>query len=428
MASESLLDEVIVAVENCTVRRDYDLLFLILNELDLGEHDLIAMYYFCVELLAKTGDDRAVPLMSDYFARASGYGSVVQFLLFARYPDKTNTLEFFYNTNQLSFPNYLVFFVQLPDEEDMRKGFAVLLEILASSSELELEAFREALQLSENGEIPLPLVARELLTEQITLRQKSKERPVYILEGEALSTQKEMLERFIPPQPKQYENRRQQLNEACLFYANQLYESGDISRPEISTNAAQMQEKLTDMTKLMDFIAGYDKDQSQLALQKDTELFRILGPCHPVRGMWDLDSEGSYVCQRHGGCRMLTCVCHEDEDDDTGLRFEQPELFDWFTGSCDFCLRPIEERHYAFRILNEEGGMSGCGHPECIIENLCPHSISYTLTKKALYELQSTGLYDRREPEVLEETPEETLASVADFMEFLRTDTEPFEF
>lgn len=48
-----------------------------------------------------------------------------------------------------------------------------------------------------------------------------------------------------------------------------------------------------------------------------------------------------------GGCRMLRCVCHEEESE-------------WFTGKCDHCEKKIENMSFAVRYPKEIGGWVGC--------------------------------------------------------------------
>lgn len=436
MDSETSLEEVIATIGDCAVERDYETLFLILDELNFEEPDLIAMYYFCVELLTKTGDGPTIPLFSDYFIERSGYGSIVQFLLFARHAEKVDVLEFFYQSNGLTAQEYFDLFVQVPREQDMRQGFAALLSVLEGAPEVTLELFSKTLGLAEVGDVPLLPVVRELLVEQIAARRPRSDVPVHVLEGEELSTQDEMLARFQPPTHQFPQFARDLRKEACLFYAEKLYHLGDISRPEIAMKAQEIEDKLlksfegdNGFEELNNFIDAYKTEHGQVLLQKDTELFRILGPCHPTDGVWELDPEGRYICQRYGGCRMMTCVEHEDDDDEIGLRFEQPQLFDWFTGKCDLCLREIEKKHYAVRALMEQGGFIGCFcSPEHALSSLCSDSIAYALTRKALNELMSTGIYDRLDEEPNVETREQMLATATEFLDFLREDSEDFDF
>lgn len=428
MDSGTLLDNVLDALGECIMDQDYETLFLILDELELDERQLIAMYYFCVDLVTNSGDNVGISLLSDYFAKRSEYGSVIQVLLFSRYQDQERVLGFFYSANGLKLNEYLRLWMQLADESDMRAALQTLLAIREGDSQLQVTLFEEALRRAEAEEVPLIWLVRELLAEQITLRRPLSEKPHYIIECE-LRTQSEMLEQFIIPEAKEYPNKRQQLREACQFYAEKAYKNGEITRPEILMEALNIEQKVSETKEDFDaFLENYEKEQRQIALQKDTELFRILGPCHPVDGRWELDMEGGYICQRNGGCRMMTCIENEDEDDELGLRFEQPHLFDWFTGSCDVCLRPIEKKHYAVRALAEQGGFIGCFcSPEHALSSLCSESVSHAITRKALNELQCTGLYDRKEEEV-EEMTEHTLGLVSDFLEFLRVDKEDFDF
>lgn len=48
-----------------------------------------------------------------------------------------------------------------------------------------------------------------------------------------------------------------------------------------------------------------------------------------------------------GRCAMMTCDCHDDEDD-------------WYSNLCDYCGTEIEGKHMATRIPMYYGGFKGC--------------------------------------------------------------------
>ena len=93
-------------------------------------------------------------------------------------------------------------------------------------------------------------------------------------------------------------------------------------------------------------------DARQLAqlvlLQDDPVLTRVLGPVNYN------DRAPGEQCQKYGGCRYLTCCCHEMEVyDDQGLP-------DWFLGYCVECGLTIPCRQAAIRQTMPHGGFRGC--------------------------------------------------------------------
>lgn len=93
------------------------------------------------------------------------------------------------------------------------------------------------------------------------------------------------------------------------------------------------------------------------ALINDKKLFTILGPSNPIYGMeYDPDS----MCCKYGGCRMLTCIDFENDDEFGEIDPENPEeTIEWFTGSCESCHRKIAKKIYALRRPLTFGGWKG---------------------------------------------------------------------
>jgi hypothetical protein len=61
-----------------------------------------------------------------------------------------------------------------------------------------------------------------------------------------------------------------------------------------------------------------------------------------------------------GGCRMLTCMCREfEQDEDDGTEYEEHNPNAWFTGICDSCKRKISDISYALRYPILDGGFIG---------------------------------------------------------------------
>lgn len=131
-------------------------------------------------------------------------------------------------------------------------------------------------------------------------------------------------------------------------------------------------------------VGGDPVQLGQLArLQDDPLLAKVLGPVNYN------DQAPNEFCQRYGGCRYMTCRCHESEVyDDQGLP-------DWFLGYCVECGDVIPSRQAATRQTLPHGGYHGC---YCSVRCLAIHL--YNLEHQDSYhhdELQSSNIdeYDR---------------------------------
>lgn len=100
-----------------------------------------------------------------------------------------------------------------------------------------------------------------------------------------------------------------------------------------------------------------------LVLVTDSEIGRCLGPLNPKLDLLDHEND-DYVCAVFG-CRMLTCNCLNNIDEDE----DDPEE-DWFRGLCDRCHMHIESPSHATRIPLTSGSWRGCfcstGSFDCI--------------------------------------------------------------
>jgi len=75
-----------------------------------------------------------------------------------------------------------------------------------------------------------------------------------------------------------------------------------------------------------------------------------------------LNSIPSVECVSGDGCRMLLCMCREDDDD-------------WFKGECDICDIVILKKERALRYPSQGGGWVGCYCSwECLTESSSPLS------------------------------------------------------
>lgn len=76
--------------------------------------------------------------------------------------------------------------------------------------------------------------------------------------------------------------------------------------------------------------------------QSYDQSFRVWGPENRF-----IDRECIGNPETRGGCRMLRCICHEDESE-------------WFTGKCDHCEKIIDNISFSVRYPKKLGGWVGC--------------------------------------------------------------------
>jgi hypothetical protein len=134
--------------------------------------------------------------------------------------------------------------------------------------------------------------------------------------------------------------------------------------PEISEYAAQGH--ITD-PKVIEAYGRMDEEQKRNLIEDafeqyrinrlftDREYNRLLGPANAQANGTYFDK--SHRCNKYGGCRMLTCVCSEESNDQEQTMCME---LDWFTGACDRCFRIIPSRSHAIREPLIEGGWRGC--------------------------------------------------------------------
>lgn len=81
-----------------------------------------------------------------------------------------------------------------------------------------------------------------------------------------------------------------------------------------------------------------------------------------------------------GGCRMLSCSCHDE---------------DWFTGECEWCERIIADVSHVIRFPLEGGGWEGCYCSlKCLTESTHVGA-SDLLLEKTVFTLKEKGVLDR---------------------------------
>jgi hypothetical protein len=98
-----------------------------------------------------------------------------------------------------------------------------------------------------------------------------------------------------------------------------------------------------------------------------------------------------------GGCRMLTCRCiveyDDDEDEDTDV---SPD--GWFTGNCDRCTKIIRDLSHALRFPLATGGWVGCYCSEDCIRKQPPRittALTDLLLTQSMEAMVTVGILDR---------------------------------
>jgi len=157
----------------------------------------------------------------------------------------------------------------------------------------------------------------------------------------------------------------------------------------ISYNAATVREKINLLGSLL------TNKISEELLEKDEKLFTILGPSNSIYGMvMDPDN----ICCKYGGCRMLTCIDFENEDEFGEIVDEDPEaVIEWFKGACEYCHKKIAKKIYALRRPLTFGGWKGtfCSF-ECLRKVVPMNDVlNHFIINQIESQLMHIGIQDR---------------------------------
>ena len=142
-------------------------------------------------------------------------------------------------------------------------------------------------------------------------------------------------------------------------------------------------------------------------IESGTRLFRVLGPLNLSRGSGP-DISGK--CGKYG-CRMMTCVCYPNNDEefesDEEFGFDQGHREDsteWFTGACWACDSRIPRACYALRRPMANGGWRGTYCSVSCVQNDDvddPLNLVEQAMLRIIYEqLSGIGLIDREDDDV----------------------------
>lgn len=143
-------------------------------------------------------------------------------------------------------------------------------------------------------------------------------------------------------------------------------------------------------------------DVHSIPVFDDTTIFHEHGP---LNTMLSSCTDINHECVKYGGCRMLLCTEYENIDgngDDIDIMSENQHIYDWFRGSCDFCLIKIMKRHYSVRQPLHHGGWRGCYCSfECMESHLSshqdsPHPSVIIMIDSIKEQLHSLGIRERK--------------------------------
>lgn len=176
-------------------------------------------------------------------------------------------------------------------------------------------------------------------------------------------------------------------------------------------NSAPLKEKLRLLGDLVE-------DISEELLRKDEKLFTIFGPANPIYGQVITDPENE--CCKYGGCRMLTCIDFENEDEFGIVDDEDPyEVIEWFTGNCEYCHKKIAKKIYALRRPLTFGGWKGTFCSFKCLRDVVPFDdvLNHFIINQVEQQLLEIGIQDRYvsgEGEINNEELEEELEESAE--------------
>ncbi len=107
-------------------------------------------------------------------------------------------------------------------------------------------------------------------------------------------------------------------------------------------------EKLNQFLQKLDIKENIDSIIDKTLDNSSKNLTRTLGPINPINGFDCISKEGP--------CRMFSCMCREEDDDDE-VKVSWQNIF---PGECEICHKTIEHYRYAVRLPVIGGGFIGC--------------------------------------------------------------------
>lgn len=168
-------------------------------------------------------------------------------------------------------------------------------------------------------------------------------------------------------------------------------ETEDLTIDDILKDFEPVDEKISSqIEQIMNTPYYYDLKNVSQYNKYPTDPTRMFGPVNKKK-----DNCISGVIK--GKCRMLTCMCKEDNDD-FDINDPNPDPDSWFTGYCDMCEKKILNISHSLRWPVIGGGWIGCMcSRECLEDYSKFNSIEYPtmLVNDMMNLIMEKGIVDR---------------------------------
>lgn len=408
---DAIEDRDLEAIKDC---------LLILDIQNASDDNVRSLMYFVVTLAFQNQWSELVFELNFFITNNCVKSGYYNAYFFSEPTATRDILQFYFDNNKRTFEDYIMDLFLVVEEHILTSSIYPLSELSTGMTLERFDALLARLYLESEQNLGIAGTLEDILKELKSEYSTITERPSYIIYGKTLSERElfdsamDDVQPFIPPQTTlSLKDKR----EFAKILATKEYEAGQATSATISHIFEKIFKALQAMTDDMYYKihTEFYKRLWELDLQNNDHLFRIFGPCHPTIREQTLDSLSDDVCARYGGCRMMTCVEHET-DDEEGITDE------WFTGVCERCSRQIENKCDAKRVLLNCGGFKGCfcGNDLCVVEYCNEVGMIWASTTaiKAFDAMKEIGIYDRTYPFV-EETPEDNMRRLDEAKSFI---------
>lgn len=165
-----------------------------------------------------------------------------------------------------------------------------------------------------------------------------------------------------------------------------------------------------DQAELRQFLNMDPSSVVSVQEEQSPDLFRVLGPLNKFLASTESENNPDGRCGKYG-CRMLTCMCFPDideefeEDDEFGYdRGEEDNSTAWFKGVCMTCDTRIPRACYAVRRPVQSGGWKNtyCSF-QCLERDTGEDKLTLveeSIVRIAREQLVSIGVYDREDDNI----------------------------
>jgi hypothetical protein len=143
----------------------------------------------------------------------------------------------------------------------------------------------------------------------------------------------------------------------------------DILFEMTTDNTGIMEDKLSEaldglsQIELLSVITGFNKSA---AMVEDPDMLEGVENLKRDEGGEIIPCLGAPLSRDRKSCRMLTCICVVEDEDDENWEIEK---LSWFKKKCEICSKKIKKACYALRLPQDNGGWVGCYCGEkCCIE------------------------------------------------------------